>query len=88
METAMESQDMAVNKMSILNLLTDAEVAKVSNAEDGVELAEGDSFVDLDHPEDGVQTAEDMSEGELSHVIPQSAVSPQTWDKIVAHLGG
>ena len=70
---------------SILKLLSDDEVAKVSTAETAKSLESGDEFVDLDEIANGVKSA--GSEGHMGHVLPRKAVHPGTWDKIVAHLG-
>jgi len=75
----------AVTRDAILNLLTDAETAKVSNLEDGKGLKEGDAYIDLDDLAKGVQKG--ASENLIGHVLPQSAVSAETWTKIVAQLG-
>jgi hypothetical protein len=77
------AQGAATEKMAVMNLLSDAEVAKVSSAEGAQQLAEGDHFLDLDHLELGVQRASVMTTGAMSHIIPQSAVSAQTWTKII-----
>ena len=74
----------AVTRDAILNLLTDAETAKVSNLEDGEGLKEGDSFIDLDDLAKGAQKG--ASDNVIGHVLPQSAVSSETWSKIVAEL--
>ncbi len=75
-------------KMTILNLLSDEENAKVSAAEGGMDLADGDEFIDLDDLESGVQGAADLDEGSIGHVLPKSAISAATWSKIVSHLKG
>lgn len=72
----------AIKRDAILKLLSDSENAKVSTLEGGKTLKEGDAFLDLEHLEKGVQTG--LAEGELGHIIPQSAVSEETWTKIVA----
>jgi hypothetical protein len=75
----------AVTRDAILNLLTDAETAKVSNLEDGKGLKEGDVYIDLDDLAKGVQKG--ASENLIGHALPRSAVSAETWTKIVAQLG-
>ena len=68
------------------HLLTDAEVAKVSRAEDNARLVEGDHYVDLEDPSSGVHQVQARS-GTPKHALPQSAVSDATWAKIL-HLVG
>jgi hypothetical protein len=73
----------AVTREAILALLTDAEVAKVSRAEDARRLIEGDEYVDLEDPTAGVRQVHERSP-QASHALPRSAVSDATWAKIVA----
>ena len=80
------AQHMAAGKVAVMNLLSDDEAAKVSTPEGGMKLVAGDHFLDLDYLDQGVQKADSLSRGAIPHVIPQSAVSAQTWTKIVAHL--
>src|SRR5438105_2573682 len=68
---------------AILGLLTDAEVAKVSTAEDAVSLIEGDHYVDLLDLEAGVQEVQATPRTAPSHVLPRSAISDASWQKIV-----
>jgi hypothetical protein len=72
-----------LKRESILALLTDAEVAKVSRAEDAVRLLEGDQYVDLDRPGDGVQEVQAAPRTPPGRALPRSAVSDETWAKIV-----
>jgi len=74
----------AVTRDAILNLLTDAETAKVSNLEDGKGLKGGDSYIDLEDLAKGVQKG--ANENVIEHVLPQSVVSSETWTKIIAQL--
>ena len=71
---------------SILKLLSDDEVAKVSTSETAKRLERGDEFIDLEEISAGVKSA--GSESHMGHVLPRKAVHPATWDKIVAHLNG
>lgn len=64
-------------------MLTDAEVAKVSMAEDAPRLVEGDEYVDLDDPDAGVQRVQATPRTAPSHALPRSAVSDATWAAIV-----
>ncbi len=72
----------AIKREAILNLLSDAENAKVATLEGAKSLGGGEAFLDLEHLDKGVQTG--SAAGDVGHVIPQSAVSAETWAKIVA----
>ncbi len=76
----------AITREAILALLSDAEVAKVSRAEDAPRLIEGDEYVDLEHLAAGVRQVHDKSP-RAAHALPRSAVSDATWAKIVAAVG-
>jgi hypothetical protein len=69
---------------AILELLTDAEVAKVSNAEGAFKLEDGQNFVDLENLDLGVQKANANTVPAMGNVVPRSAVSDATWAKVAA----
>lgn len=71
---------------TILKLLTDDEVAKVSSAEVASGLANGVEYLDLAHLDRGVRTAGILNSVNPGDVIPRNAVSVQTWSKIVSAL--
>jgi hypothetical protein len=74
---------------TVLLLLSDEENAKVSNAEAALRLEEGEELLDLEHLDRGVQRAEAVtSKATMGHILPRSAVSGETWSKIIAHLAG
>lgn len=73
--------DTAVTRDAILNLLTDEENAKVSTLEDNSEIT--GEYIDLENLAEGVKTGR----GGTNNVLPKSAVSAETWSKIVAMLG-
>ncbi len=75
-----------ITREAILALLSDAEVAKVSRAEDAPRLIEGDEYVDLEHPAAGVRQVHATSPRAV-HALPRSAVSEATWAKVVAAVG-
>jgi hypothetical protein len=77
----------ALTRETILALLSDAEVAKVSAAEDAPQLVEGDDYVDLENPGAGVRQVHSDSHVHPRHVLPRSAVSDATWDKVVRAVG-
>jgi hypothetical protein len=71
-----------VTRDAILNLLTEAEVAKVSTAEGLVALAEGEDYVDLERLDLGVQRAKHDVKIAMENVVPRSAVGQSNWSKI------
>ena len=73
-----------VTREAILVLLTDAEVAKVSNAESAFQLDDGQHFVDLENLNLGVQKASGSTAPDMGSVLPRSAVSDATWAKVSA----
>jgi hypothetical protein len=75
-----------VTRDTILKLLSDDEVAKVSNAEAASGLINGAEFLDLEHLDQGVQRAKDETKVALGHALPRTAVSGETWSKILALL--
>ena len=79
--------DDSIKRNAILNLLTDAENAKVSSAEGPPSLATGDEYLDLEKLNQGVQRASDSAELPTAHILPRNAVGKDTWAKIVAQLG-
>jgi hypothetical protein len=73
----------------ILTLLSDEENAKVSTAEGGSALSQGEDFVDLENLDKGVQHAgATMAKAKIGTLIPKSAVHADTWTKIVAEVSG
>ena len=72
-----------LKREAILALLSDAEVAKVSRAEDAPRLVEGDEYVDLEDPDAGVQLVQSAPRTAPGHALPRSAVSDATWAKVV-----
>ena len=79
----MSNQATKNKRESIIKLLTDAEVAKVSTSEDAPRLMEGDEYVDLEDLDSGVQLAQATPRTAPGHALPRSAVSDATWAKIV-----
>jgi hypothetical protein len=71
----------------ILALLSDEEVARVSTAEGTAQLADGDEYIDLAAPRNGVRRVHRALQLTLGKVLPRSAVSADTWAKIVAQFG-
>ncbi len=69
-------------KEDILDLMSDVEVARVSNVEGDGMLEEGVEFVDLDHLDRGVQRAHELSRREVHSAVTRTAVSDETWHRI------
>jgi hypothetical protein len=78
-----------VARDSILKLLSDDENGRVSTAETMSRLTEGAEYLNLTHLGQGVQCATaKMTTATMTHIIPRSAVSDETWRKILVHLAG
>ena len=75
-----------VTRESVLKLLSDDEVAKVSTAETAARLPDGDEYLDLEHLDKGVQRA-GATTAPMGHVLPKKAVHADTWNKIVKAAG-
>jgi hypothetical protein len=74
-----------ITRDSILKLLSDDEVSKVTTAETAARLLDGDEFIDLEKFNLGVQKAPGR-QTPMGHVLPKKAVHAGTWGKIVALL--
>jgi hypothetical protein len=72
---------------SVLRLLSDDEVARLSDVETMPSLALGDAYLDLERLELGVQTVHAMSRLGAGQALPRSGVGAETWSKILVHLG-
>ncbi len=82
----MEDVDQQGVRNTIVNLLSDLETAKVSNAEDRSAMSEGDEFVDLSDLAKGVQKVGSKQMAHPGEILPKSAVSEATWKKICDEL--
>ena len=74
-----------VTRDTILKMLSDDEMARVSTAETAPKLADGDEYLDLEHLDLGVQRAGGAATP-MGHVLPRHAVHANTWTKILAQL--
>ena len=74
-----------VTRDSVMKLLSDEEVARVSAAEATPRLSNGDEYLDLEHLEQGVRRAPEKT-APMGHVLPRKSVHEQTWSRILAHL--
>jgi hypothetical protein len=70
---------------SILKLLSDEEVARVSTAETATRLSDGDEYLDLEHLDQGVRRA-GGTVAPMGRVLPRNAVHTNTWSKILTQL--
>jgi hypothetical protein len=70
---------------SILKLLSDEEVARVSSGETAARLLEGDEYLDLEHLAYGVRRAPGTITP-MGSMLPRKAVHDSTWSKILAQL--
>lgn len=68
---------------AVLALLSDEEVARVSTLESEPQLAPGEEYLDLARPERGALRAQASSAISMKDVLPRSAVSAETWSKIL-----
>jgi len=74
-----------VTRDSILKLLSDEEIARVSMAETAARLSDGDEYVDLEQIEQGVRRAVGTTTP-MARMLPRKAVHEDTWTKILTHL--
>lgn len=74
-----------VSRNTILSLLSEEEVARVSTAETDDNLTDGDEYIDLMNLGRGVQRA-NGSATSMTSVLPRRAVAYGTWSKIVTRL--
>jgi hypothetical protein len=72
-------------RISIMMLLTDQETARVTTAEAGARIADGEEFLDLEQLERGIQSAASRTPLAMGHIMPRSAVGNDTWKRIVTH---
>jgi len=71
---------------TVLKLLSDDETARVSMAETKMALPEGTEYLDLEQLDKGIQRASSAAAVPMDNIIPRTAVSSQTWGKILAHI--
>jgi hypothetical protein len=74
-----------ITRDSILKMLSDDEVDRVTTKETEFRLAEGEEYVDLTELQLGVQRARGARTA-MGNVLPRSAVLEETWTRIVAKL--
>ncbi len=72
-----------ITRDAVLSLLSDAEIARVATLETAAQLAPGEEYIDLALPERGVLRAAPGIALDMAHVLPRSALSADTWEKIL-----
>ena len=75
-----------VSRDAILKLMSNDEIAKVSTAETAAGLKAGDQYLDLEHLEHGIQQAGSAATVNMGQAVPRSAVSNETWSRILDQL--
>ena len=80
-----ETRNAYVTRDTILKLLSDEEIARVSTAETASGLADGEEYLDLERLSEGVHKAI-VPLPSMGRVLPRKAVGDQTWTKILAEL--
>ena len=70
---------------SILKLLSDDEIRRVSAAEAAPKMAVGDEYLEIDRLDKGVRKASGMPMA-MARVLPRKAVAESTWTTILAQL--
>jgi hypothetical protein len=80
-----EARTEFVTRDSVMKLLSDDEVARVSTAETTFRLADGEEYLDLEHLDQGVRRAPGTATP-IAHMLPRKSVNDKTWSRILAHL--
>jgi hypothetical protein len=80
-----EQRTAYVTRESIMKLLTDDEIARVSTAETAARLVDGDEYLDLEKLDHGVRHASGPGTP-MGRVLPRKSVAALTWGKILTHL--
>jgi hypothetical protein len=75
-----------VARDTLLKLLTDEEMARVSTAETAAGLTPGQEYIDLEHIDRGVQVCNAATKVVMGNALPRRAVGDPTWTKIIAQL--
>ena len=81
-----ETRTQYVTREKILMLLSDGEVARVSNMEAKAHLLDGEEYLDLEGLEQGVRSALGTTTAPMGRVLPRRAVHVGTWNKILEQL--
>jgi hypothetical protein len=72
---------------SIMKLLSDEEIAKVTATESTTSLMDGDEYIDLEQLDQGVQTVTGSTAAiAVGRVVARKAVHERTWKNVVTQL--
>ena len=72
---------------SIMGLLSDDEIAKVTADESATSLVDGDEYIDLEQLDQGVRTVAGSTAAiAVGRVVAKKAVQERTWNNVVAQL--
>lgn len=72
---------------SVMELLSDDDIARVTAAESATSLVDGDEYIDLEQLDQGIRTvAGGTAAIAVGRVIAKKAVQERTWDRVVAQL--
>src|SRR5664279_5690277 len=72
---------------SIMKLLSDEEIAKVTATESATSLMDGDEYIDLEQLDQGVQTVPGSTAAiAVGRVVARKAVQELTWKNVVTQL--
>ena len=72
---------------SIMELLSDDEIAKVTADESATSLVDGDEYIDLEQLDQGVRTVVGGTAAiAVGRVVAKKAIQQRTWDHVVAQL--
>lgn len=71
---------------SILGLLSDSEIERVTTAEEGSFLALGEEYIDLEELDQGVCVAKATSNKRMGNLLAKRAVQEKTWNAILSQL--
>jgi len=72
-------------KQQLLALLSEAEMARVVEADVEYSLQPGEEYLDLDHLDRGVQRT-DGRVGTFGQIVPKRAIASATWTRVIAAL--
>jgi len=74
-------------RASIMELLSDDEIAKVTADESSTSLVIGDEYIDLEQLDQGVRTVVGRPAAiAVGRVVAKKAIQQGTWDQVVAQL--
>jgi hypothetical protein len=71
-------------KSAVLKLLSDDEIAKLSQQEGGPMLAEGEEYIHLENIHGGVRRIQEKHPVKMGEILPRGAVREATWSAICA----